>query len=53
MSMINKSRREDLKRTAEIHRANIQRRLEHRLEVARAKGDEDLIRQLEQEMRQI
>lgn len=28
------------------HRANIQRSLEHRLEVARAKGDENLIRQL-------
>jgi hypothetical protein len=35
-----------------IHRENIQRRLQHRLEVARSKGDERLIHQLEQEMRQ-
>lgn len=31
------------------HQANIQRSLEHRLEVARAKGDENLVRQLEAE----
>ncbi len=35
---------------AQNHRANIQRSLEHRLEVARAKGDENLIRQLEAEV---
>lgn len=34
---------------AKTHRANIQTSLEHRLEVARAKGDENLIRQLEAE----
>ncbi|MHC5725639.1 MAG: arginine synthesis PII-interacting regulator PirA [Nostoc sp.] len=34
----------------EVHRANIQKSLEHRLQVARAKGDEQLIRQLEAEM---
>lgn len=32
------------------HKQNIQRSLEHRLQVARAKGDEKLIRQLEAEM---
>lgn len=37
----------------EAHRQNIQRSLEHRLEVARANGDEKLIRQLEDEMRHL
>ncbi|WP_178381615.1 hypothetical protein [[Phormidium ambiguum] IAM M-71] len=46
-------KREDLQRVADVHRANIQRRLEHRLEVARAKGDENLVRMLEAEMRQL
>ena len=31
------------------HRLNIQRLLQHRLEVARAKGDQTLVRQLEAE----
>ena len=34
----------------EAHKENIQRSLEHRLEVAKAKGDEKLVRQLETEM---
>ena len=34
---------------AAAHRANLKKNLEHRLEVARAKGDETLIRMLEQE----
>jgi hypothetical protein len=38
---------------ANVHRQNIQRRLQHRLEVAKAKGDVTLISQLEQEMRLI
>jgi len=46
-------RREDLQRVADVHRANIQKRLEHRLEVARAKGDENLVRALEAEMQQL
>ncbi|XWK88045.1 MAG: hypothetical protein U7127_28320 [Phormidium sp.] len=46
-------KREDLQRVADVHRANIQRRLEHRMEVARAKGDENLVRMLEAEMRQM
>lgn len=37
----------------QAHRQNIQRSLEHRLEVARAKGDEKLIRQLEDEMKHL
>ncbi|WP_179048489.1 hypothetical protein [Nostoc sp. TCL26-01] len=36
----------------EVHKLNIQRNIEHRLEVARAKGDERLVRQLEAELRQ-
>lgn len=35
---------------AKAHHANIQRSLQHRLEVARSKGDESLIQQLEREM---
>lgn len=50
---MNRNRREELLRTAETHRANIQKRLQHRLEVARAKGDENLIRLLEAEMQQL
>lgn len=37
------------KEVARIHRLNIQRSLQHRLEVAQAKGDETLIRQLQEE----
>ncbi|MFH7027133.1 MAG: hypothetical protein ACHBN1_17465 [Heteroscytonema crispum UTEX LB 1556] len=37
----------------EAHRLNLKRNLERRLEVARAKGDEKLIRQLEAEMKYI
>jgi hypothetical protein len=34
---------------AETHRDNLRKLLEHRLEVARAKGDKELIRHLEAE----
>lgn len=37
-------------KAAETHRVNIQRSLQHRLEVARAKGDEKLISQLQAEI---
>ena len=37
----------------QVHRLYLMRRLEHRLEVAQAKGDENLVHQLEQEMQQI
>lgn len=36
-----------------IHRENLQRRLIHRIEVARARGDERLVAQLENEMHQM
>lgn len=38
---------------AQAHRENMRRSLQHRLEVARAKGDQALIELLEQERRQI
>lgn len=38
---------------AETHRSNLYRNIEHRLQVAKERGDQALIRLLEQEMRQI
>ena len=37
------------KKAAEAHRDNIQKSIQHRIEVARANGDESLLRQLEAE----
>ena len=37
------------KKAAEAHRDNIQKSIQHRMEVARANGDESLLRQLEAE----
>jgi hypothetical protein len=45
------TRLEAAQRARQIHRENIQRSLQHRLEVARTRGDEKLIRQLEEEMK--
>ena len=45
----NKKHQEIVTRSAGIHRANIQKRLQQRLEVAKAKGDDTLIRLLEAE----
>jgi len=47
---MNRDMQQRFKRATQTHRANIQRSLEHRLEVARAKGDESLIRQLQAEI---
>ncbi|NEQ30656.1 MAG: DUF4278 domain-containing protein [Leptolyngbya sp. SIO4C5] len=47
------ARRELLRESAHMHQENIRRSLMHRLEVARAKGNEVLVRQLEDEMHQI
>lgn len=47
------SRQVMISEVANVHRQSIQRRLQHRLEVAQAKGDDTLIGQLEQEMRLI
>ena len=51
--MLNKNLRKNSVKLSDVHRANIQKRLEHRLEVARSNGAENLIRTLEAEMRQI
>ncbi len=48
-STMNKNRQEILKQAAAVHRETLQKHLQHRLEVARAKGDENLIRLLELE----
>lgn len=47
--MVDKKRQEVLARTSQAHRDSLQKNLQHRLEVARAKGDETLIRMLEAE----
>lgn len=47
---MNRNRLQVVKQAAEAHRQSIQKSLQHRLEVARAKGDESLVRQLEAEM---
>ncbi len=47
--MISK-RFEAAEQARETHKQSIKKNLEHRLEVARAKGDENLIRQIEAEM---
>ena len=48
-----RARRHLLKEAAESHRSNIQRTLQHRIEVARAQGNEMLLKQLEEEMHQL
>lgn len=46
---MNKNRQEVVTQLRETHRANLQRSLQRRLEVARANGDENLVRKLEEE----
>jgi hypothetical protein len=46
---VNKNRHNQVQQAAAAHRDNLQKNLAHRLEVARANGDETLIRQLEAE----
>ncbi len=47
---MNRNKQQSAKQAADAHRVNIQRSIEHRLQVARANGDEQLVRQLEAEM---
>jgi hypothetical protein len=47
---MNRSKQQRFQKATEAHRANIQRSLQHRLEVARTNGDENLVRQLEAEV---
>lgn len=49
MFSLNKTRNNLIKEAAIAHRNSLQKSIEHRLEVARAKGDEALIHQLEAE----
>ncbi len=46
---VNKNFSNKVKSAAAAHRVSLQKNLEHRIEVARANGDEALVRQLEQE----
>ncbi|MEO1622711.1 MAG: DUF4278 domain-containing protein [Cyanobacteria bacterium J06632_3] len=46
------ARRELLKTSSRLHQANISRSLQHRIEVAKAQGNHDLLEQLEAEMSQ-
>ncbi|MBD2203245.1 hypothetical protein H6G33_05390 [Calothrix sp. FACHB-1219] len=48
---MNTNRLQAANRAKEAHKQNIQRDIERRLQVARSKGDETLVRQLEAEMR--
>lgn len=43
------NRLQSIKQAAEVHRMNIRRNLEHRMEAARASGNEQLVRMLEAE----
>lgn len=47
--MINKNRQQMLTQAASAHRENLRRSLQHRLEVARAQGNDSLVRQLQAE----
>ncbi|RZM78732.1 arginine synthesis PII-interacting regulator PirA [Leptolyngbya iicbica] len=46
------ARRSLLQEAADMHQANMKRSLERRMQVAQAKGDDRLLRQLEDEMHQ-
>ncbi len=52
LPLANQVRRLQLDDSAKVHLETIRKRLQHRIEVAKALGDETLLRQLEQEMRQ-
>ncbi len=49
MFTMNRKRQETTTQATQTHRANMQKNLQRRLEAARAKGDEELIRLLEAE----
>lgn len=46
---MNKNRQQLIAQTTQAHRENLRKNLQRRLEVARAQGNESLIRQLEAE----
>lgn len=45
----NQDRRAAMQQAAQMHRDNLRKNLERRLEAARSRGDEALVRQLEAE----
>lgn len=47
--MMNKNRQDRVTKAASVHQESLRKSLQHRLEVARAQGNEALIRQLEKE----
>lgn len=46
---MNRNRQQNITQTAQLHRENLRRNLEKRLEAARASGDQNLIKLLEAE----
>jgi hypothetical protein len=46
---MNKNRQQILKKAAQTHQQNVQRYLQRRIEAARARGDEQLVKILEAE----
>jgi hypothetical protein len=48
-----RARQAILGEVAKVHRQNIERSLQHRIEVAKARGDQNLVNILEREMQQI
>lgn len=48
-----RARRHLLQEAADAHRINIQRSIQHRIEVARAQGNDQLLMQLEDELHQL
>lgn len=50
---MNRNRQQMISQAVQAHRENLRRNLQRRLEVARASGDENLVRQLEAEARYI
>ncbi|MCL2923654.1 MAG: hypothetical protein MGF17_03245 [Trichodesmium sp. MAG_R04] len=49
MSILNTNTPKSSVKLNEVHKANIERKLAHRLEVARNKGNENLVKTLEAE----
>lgn len=48
---MSQNRLQAMRQAKEVHRQNLRKNIEHRLEVAKAQGNEKLIHQLEAEMR--
>jgi hypothetical protein len=53
MFIMNKNRQQTITQATQAHRDTLRKNIQRRLEVARAKGDEVLVRQLEAEAQYI